>query len=551
MWPCKNQGEDAALYKAVKACSDFACALGINIPTGKDSLSMTQKYGDRKVLSPGTVIISAAGSVPNIRKVLTPDVDNREAELIYIGFTRDELKLGGSAFEQALDCIGSEAPSVSDPAYFAAAFNAVQSLQDKDLVLAQHDVSAGGLITALLEMCFANTRGGMQIDLDIMQQDDVVKALFAENPAIVLQTVESEQVLDILAEAGVHAIKIGKTNDVSSKGKDRIIDLKCGNYAHKFAIEELRLVWYQSSYELDKLQTAPRNADSRLKHFGKVPLEFKMPKRKFTGTFSSLGLQPTRTQRTGIMAAIVREKGVNGDREMAYALHLAGFDVRDVHMTDLISGRETLEDINMLVFCGGFSNSDVLGSAKGWAGAFLHNEKARKAITNYYARPDTLSLGVCNGCQLMVELGLVGVDENGVRLHMEHNLSQKFESGFVSVKIPSNNTVMLNSLGCMTLGVWIAHAEGRFTSPYINEELKNVMKYNHSSYPANPNGSRGGIAAIASKNGRHLAMMPHLERSIFPWQCGYWPREYKNYEITPWIEAFVNARYWIQLQLKQ
>jgi phosphoribosylformylglycinamidine synthase len=250
------------------------------------------------------------------------------------------------------------------------------------------------------------------------------------------------------------------------------------------------------------------------------------------------------------IAAIIRDKGTNGDREMAYSLYLAGFDVKDVHMTDLATGRETLEDVNMIVFCGGFSNSDVLGSAKGWAGGFLYNEKAKLALENFYKRDDTLSLGICNGCQLMIELNLI-TPEHDVRPRMLHNDSHKFESQFISVEIPQNNSVMLGSLGGTKLGVWVAHGEGKFYLPKPEAEYNIIAKYAYSAYPANPNGSDYNVAGICSADGRHLAMMPHPERAIFPWQWAYYPPERKKTdEVTPWMEGFVNARKWVDEKMK-
>jgi phosphoribosylformylglycinamidine synthase len=265
----------------------------------------------------------------------------------------------------------------------------------------------------------------------------------------------------------------------------------------------------------------------------------------FTGKSADLGIDLNRRKPTGVKAAIIREKGVNGDREMAYALYSAGFDVKDIHMTDLISGREDLSEVNMIVFVGGFSNSDVLGSAKGWAGAFLFNEKAKKALDNFYARPDTLSLGICNGCQLMLELGLIN-DKHEAKPKMRHNDSHKFESGFLNVTIQKNNSVMLSDLEGMQLGVWVAHGEGKFSFPYAEDKYKIPVKYTQNSYPANPNGSPFATAGICSVDGRHLAMMPHPERAIFPWQCAYYPDDKKNDEFTPWLQAFVNARKWIE-----
>ncbi len=540
MWPCRNPGEDARLYKAVEACSDFVCKLGINIPTGKDSLSMTQKYGDDKVLAPGTVIISAAGEVKNIRKIVSPTLAYIKGTYIYyIAFSSDTLKLGGSAFAQTLGKVGDEAPTVPDAEYFKQAFAAVQELVDRGLILAGHDISAGGMITAMLEMCFANTKGGLEARLDKIPQEDLVKILFAENPAILIQVKHRHLVDKILNDYGVASFIVARPI------KDRSLLIKKDGFGKEFDIEKLRDVWYKTSYLLDRKQSGEYCANERYENYKKQPLKFEIPA-TFTGKFEDLGLNPDRKDKSGITAAIIREKGTNGEREMAYALYLAGFDVKDVHMTDLISGRETLEDVQMAVFCGGFSNADVLGSAKGWAGAFLYNEKANKALNNFYARQDTLSLGICNGCQLMMELGLVYPEMGDAHPKMNHNISHKFESAFVSVEIPKNESVMLKSLEGYKLGVWIAHGEGRFELPYPESEYAIAAKYIYSEYPGNPNGSDYATAAVCSKDGRHLAMMPHPERTIFPWQNAYYPFEYRKHDVTPWMEAFVNARKWLK-----
>ena len=544
MWPCRSQkGEDARLYAGVKALSDFCCALRVNVPTGKDSLSMTQKYPDgSKIISPGTVIVSSGGEVSDVKKVVSPVLVNKaDSTLYHIDFSFDTLKLGGSAFAQILGKVGSDVPTVKNPEYFRDAFTAVQELVEKGLILAGHDISAGGLITTLLEMCFANREGGMEIDLKNIQEADMVKVLFAENPGVVIQIADSDkhEVKKILDNAGVGYAAIG----VPSKGR-KINVCKNGKNL-SFDIDKLRDVWYSTSYRLDKKQSLNGMADERFKNYKNQPVEIKFND-SFTGKFSQYGISPDRRERTGIKAAIIREKGTNGEREMAYSLYLAGFDVKDVMMTDLISGRETLEDINMIVFCGGFSNSDVLGSAKGWAGAFLFNPKAKVALDAFYARKDTLSLGICNGCQLMMELDLIN-PEFEKKGHMLHNVSHKFESEFISLAIPENNSVMFGSLSGSKLGIWVAHGEGRFSLPYEESRYNVVAKYNYSGYPGNPNGSDYDIAGIASADGRHLAMMPHLERAIFPWQQAYYPLSRKNSDqVTPWIEAFVNAREWIE-----
>ena len=539
MWPCRNEGEDARLYTAVQAASDFACSLGINIPTGKDSLSMTQKYGEDKVIAPGTVIISAAGEVSDIRKIVSPVLaHDKNSYLYYIDFSFDSLKLGGSAFAQALNKLGDEVPTVKDAEYFSDAFNAVQAAIEQRLVLAGHDISAGGMITALLEMCFANVEGGLEVDLDAINEADIVKILFAENPGILLQVKEKKAFEHLMREAGVGFALIARPTE------ERHILVSKEGIQYHFGIDYMRDVWYESSYKLDVKQSGNVCAGNRFENYKMQPLEYKFHK-AFTGKLADYGVSADRRTPSGVKAAVIREKGTQCERETAYALYLAGFDVKDVHMTDLASGRETLEDVNMIVFCGGFSNSDVLGSAKGWAGGFLYNEKAKKAIENYYARPDTLSMGICNGCQLMAELGLV-YPEHAQKHKMVHNDSHKFESNFVTLEIPKNHSVMFGSLSGTKLGVWVAHGEGKFQFPYEESAYHIVAKYNYEGYPANPNGSPWSVAGVCSQDGRHLAMMPHPERAIFPWQCGYYPADRQADEVTPWIEGFVNARKWIE-----
>ena len=542
MWPCRNEGEDARLYKAVKAASDFSCELGINIPTGKDSLSMTQNYGKEKVLSPGTVIISAAGEVCDIKKIVSPVlINDKHTYIYYIDFSFDSMKLGGSAFAQALCKISNEAPTVKDYSYFRDAFNATQEAVDKSLILAGHDISAGGMITTLLEMCFANVEGGMEVNLDVLAEKNIVKLLFAENPGIIVQVKEKKAFEKLMQAAGIGFACIARPT-----GERHLLITKGGAKYH-FGIDYLRDVWYKSSYLLDIRQSGSKCAGNRFENYKVQPLEYKFHK-DFKGTLKSYGLSADRRKKSGIIAAVIRDKGTQCERETAYALHLAGFDVKDVHMTDLASGRETLEDVNFIAFCGGFSNSDVLGSAKGWAAGILYNKKAKTAIDRFYKRNNTMSIGICNGCQLMAELELL-YPEHKEKHKMAHNESHKFESNFVTLEIPKNNAIMLSSLSGIKTGIWIAHGEGKFNFPYDEKHYNIVAKYNYDGYPANPNGSPWATAGICSDDGRHLAMMPHPERAIFPWQCGYYPTERKDDEVTPWIEAFVNARKWIEKAL--
>ena len=549
MWPCRSQeGEDARLYKAVEALSDFCCALGVNVPTGKDSLSMSQQYPNgEKIIAPGTVIVSSGGEVDDVRKVVSPVlVNNKRSSIYHIDFSFCEQRLGGSAFAQSLGKVGSDVPTVTNPEYFVDCFNAVQELIRRGWVMAGHDISAGGLITTLLEMTFANKKGGMHINLhDICADGDVVKTLFAENPGVIIQVSDEHKfdLRDYLEDVGVGFAKIGYPME-----NDRQLIIKNGDDEMEFDIDHLRDVWYKTSYLLDRRQSRNGMARERFENYKQQPLEMRFP-RTFTGSLRQYGLswrrEPLGKAKGAVApkAAIIREKGTNGEREMAYCLYLAGFEVKDVMMTDLITGRETLDEVNMIVFCGGFSNSDVLGSAKGWAGAFLYNPKAKEALDRFYAREDTLSLGICNGCQLMVELGLV---DKSAQAKMLHNVSRKFESGFLTLDIPENESVMFRTLGGSKLGIWVAHGEGRFSLPEGEQKYNVVAKYNYYGYPANPNGSDFDVAGICSVDGRHLAMMPHLERALFPWQNAWYPQNRRLDEVTPWMEAFVNARKWVE-----
>ena len=531
MWPCNNPGEDARLYKAVEAISDFSIALGINVPTGKDSLSMKQKYKNEEVISPGTVIITAAGHCKDIKKVVEPVLQKDKGSIYYINISQDNFKLGGSSFGQVLSSIGNEAPTVKNASYVASVFNTIQGLIMEDQIAAGHDVASGGLITTFLEMCFADTNLGATLNLSGLEEKDTVKVLFSENCGLVIQASHDDVFENTLPENSIDFVKIGT---VSSKE-----ELSLTNYKDQisFDIVQMRDTWYKTSHLLDVKQSG-NMAVPRFENYKNQALQFTFPK-NFDG--KKPVIDPSKKR---IKAAIIREKGSNSEREMANAMYLAGFDVKDVHMTDLIQGRETLEDIKFIAAVGGFSNSDVLGSAKGWAGAFLYNEKANTALKNFFAKKDTLSLGVCNGCQLFVELGLLNPQDTE-KPKMLHNDSGKFECNFTSVTIQENNSVMLSSLAGSTLGIWAAHGEGKFSFPKEEGHYNIVGKYGYESFPANPNGSDYNTAMMTDASGRHLVMMPHLERSTFPWNWGHYPKN-TNDEVSPWLEGFVNARKWLE-----
>jgi len=538
MWPAKNKGENARLYEAVEGVSQFAIDLGINIPTGKDSLSMTQKYPDGKtVYSPGTVIISAVGEVDDIKSIISPNIVKKPgSSILYIDFAHDDFHLGGSSLAQVVNKLGTETPTITDPEHFKKCFNAVQKLIKSDLILAGHDISAGGLVTTLLEMTFPENQMGIKANVSELGAD-IVKILFSEKPGVVIQVEQKDQVAKILNDQKIQFVELGNIVE------ERTLTIDHEDEQYTFDIDQLRDTWFKTSHLLDRQQSGSEHAKARYNNYKKQPLQYKFPKH-FNGRLANYHVDINRKKPSPIKAAIIREKGVNGDREMAWIMHLAGFDVKDIHMTDLISGREDLSDISFLVFVGGFSNSDVLGSAKGWAGAFLYNEKAKTALDNFYARKDTLSLGVCNGCQLMMELGLLFPEmKNHPTMH--HNGSGKFESSFVTVDIPKNNTVLFESLAGSKLGVWLAHGEGKFVLPGDESAYNIVTKYSYTSYPGNPNDSDFSTAAVCSKDGRHLAIMPHLERSLYPWNWPNYPEERQDDEVSPWLEAFVNAREWV------
>ncbi len=538
MWACKNEGEDARLYEAVQACSAFAIELGINIPTGKDSLSMKQKYADGDVIAPGTVIISAGGNCTDITKVVEPVLNIDGGSVYYINLSQDNYKLGGSSFAQIQNKIGSETPTIQDSEFFKHAFNTIQELILDNQILAGHDIGSGGLITSLLEMCFSpptpqegvveNVECGMKLSFDCFAEKDLIKILFSENIGLVLQAKDDLVFENILNSNKLEFFKIGKTNDSGI--------LQIDNF--EFQVSDYRKIWFETSFLLDLKQTKNNKAQERFKNFANQPLQYNFPK-QFFGKKPELNSDKKRP-----LAAIIREKGSNSEREMANAMYLAGFDVKDVHMTDLISGRETLEDIQFIGAVGGFSNSDVLGSAKGWAGAFLYNEKAKTALANFLKRENTLSVGICNGCQLFMELEVIN-PEHKIHGKMLHNESHKHESIFTSVTIEKNNSVMLSNFEGTTLGVWVSHGEGKFSLPMDEENYNIVSKYAYDSYPANPNGSDYNTAMMCDKTGRHLVMMPHVERSTFPWNWAYYPKD-RTDEVSPWLQAFVNAREWVE-----
>ena len=378
-------------------------------------------------------------------------------------------------------------------------------------------------------MCFVSDGLGLNVNLSNVDEKDIIKLLFSENHGIIFQA--NKEIEKHLSSEDIRFINIGSCE------KSDYLMISKNDFKLNLDINYYRKIWFKKSYLFDKLQSGNTKAKERFDNISSSKLNFKFPK-WFESKFNFKANKK-------IKAAIIRDKGSNSEREMAYAMHISGFEVRDVHMTDLISGRETLEDISFLVAVGGFSNSDVLGSAKGWAGSFIYNEKANKTLKRFYNRKDTLSLGVCNGCQLFIELGLLHPDHEQ-KPKMDYNESNKFECVFTSVKISKNNSVMFNNFGDSELGIWSAHGEGRFRLPKSESEYNIIAKYSNSSFPTNPNGSDYDTAIISNEDGRHIAMMPHLERSTFPWNWGYYPKPKETDQISPWIYAFINAYNWLK-----
>lgn len=535
----KHPGEGARLFEAVKAASEFVQELGICIPTGKDSMSMKQVYpnGD-EVLAPLTLIVTAKGSVHDLDKAVGPVmVQDKDTSFYHIDMSGMKAVLGGSAFAQTVGQIGNEVPDVKDTKLFKNVFNAVQEMLDKGIILAGHDISAGGLATTLIEMAISNKDAGLRVN-NYPLRNNIYTDLFSENPGVVIQIKNEnmEEFNRILESHNVpETAAVCVAYPIDGKRFETLND-DCS--MKSFSMDDLRDTWMKPSIEMEKFQN--NNADILAKNYANQPIVVDGKDLKNIIEIESVNIIRNSPKQT--VAAVLRDKGTNGDRELAYAAHLGGFDmVKDITVTDLITGHEDLKDVGLLLFAGGFSNSDVLGAGKIWAKTLEYNSRASDAISGFYARDDNLSLGICNGCQVMMERGLI----NGIIAPMQHNDSGKFESRFLSTYIPENNSVMLANLSGMTFPIWVAHGEGKFDLPAAGYQT--VLKYHYNNYPGNPNGSKGGVAGIASPDGRHIAMMPHPERAVMPyqWAHGHAICDMEGREVTPWVHMFVNAHNWL------
>ncbi|CAM6130035.1 unnamed protein product [Calypogeia fissa] len=565
MYAAKLDGEGADMFDAAEALRDAMIALEVAIDGGKDSLSMAAQAGGETVKAPGNLVISAYVSCPDITRTVTPDLKlGDEGVLLHIDLGNGKRRLGGSALAQVYDQIGDSCPDIEDINYFKAVFEAVQVLLDKRLVASGHDISDGGIVVTLLEMAFAGNCG-MVVDLPLPPNDSSklapFAALFAEELGLLLEVDRSrlDAVLSDLKAAGVSCSVIGHVTT------DPNVKVSVGGAVHvDRSTAYLRDVWEDTSFTLERLQ--------RLESC--VQAEQEGLKSRTTPVWE-LSFTPSRTADTYMLStskpkvAIIREEGSNGDREMSAMVLAAGFEPWDIAMSDLLRGKASLKEFRGLVFVGGFSYADVLDSAKGWAGTIRFNDLLLEQFQEFYNRPDTFSLGVCNGCQLMALLGWVpgaavggtlgaGGDEHQPRF--VHNESGRFECRFSSVRIEESPALMLRGMAGTKVGIWVAHGEGRalFPDGSILEEVNELslapVRYCDDSgeatevYPFNPNGSPQGIAALCSPDGRHLAMMPHPERCFLMWQFPWSPKEW-DLDCdgpSPWLRLFQNAREWCE-----
>lgn len=572
-----HPGEGAALYEAVEAIGMELCPqLGISIPVGKDSTSMkaSWKEGDIKksVTAPVSVVISAFSVVEDVRRTWTPQLrrveEVGETVLLFVDLAQGRKALGGSALAQSLGAIGSEAPDVRDVDLLKDYFDAVSQLHESGIVLAYHDRSDGGLLTTVAEMMFAG-RCGADIMLDGIADsrriEDITAALFNEELGAVFQVRAPDEInfKRCFATCGPPAGLIRKFGVVKPTA-NQSLTIRYGEGAPFISLDraEMQQWWTKTSYEMQKLRDTPSCAESEYATI----LDSENPGLSYNLTFSPAeNIVPLTASITGFFGkspkvAILREQGVNGYAEMAFAFKAAGFDAIDIHMTDIIAGR-SLADFVGLAACGGFSYGDVLGAGQGWAKSILLHEKARKELSEFFQRKDTFSLGVCNGCQMLSRLKelIPGAEDFPTFVQ---NASAQFEGRVSMVKIEddaSRPSVFFNGMNGSSLPIVVSHGEGRaeFDSQAQFEALTNQggvsLRYVDNrlnvteQYPFNPNGSPAGIAGVSSKDGRVLAMMPHPERTIMADVTSYAPsKQLEEWgEFGPWLRMFRSARRWV------
>ena len=549
MWPAKLPGEGAELLKAAKALSRLMKDLGIAADGGKDSVSMAAQVKDEIVKAPNEVVISAYASVPDIRKIITPDIKKPgKSRLALIDISGGKNRMGGSALAQALGGPGEACPDVDDPMMLAKTFKAIQELIGSGLILAGHDRSDGGLATTLVEMAMSGNCG-IKIELP-PSGDSIITGLFSEEPGAVIEydPGDEKEIIEVFSVHGISMIPLGETLE-----ERKVIILSEGKTIIEKDTGVLLCWWEETSDELEKHQMDTELAMEQAGSHKRNNPDYRL-------SFTPAGTpEEFLKQKDKPRVAILREEGSNGDREMTSAFYMAGFEAWDVAMTDLLSGIVTLDDFTGAVFVGGFSYADVLDSAKGWAGTIRFNPGLKDMFDKFYGRSDTFSLGVCNGCQLMALLGWVpwkGLEE-ARQPRFTVNPSGRLESRWVTVAVNSSPSIMLEGMEGSRLGVWVNHGEGFFNCPDagIFEKIKKqglapVTFVDDTGnptekYPFNPNSSPEGISSLCSPDGRHLAMMPHPERAFLSWQWPWMPGDWKErLEASPWLKMFQNARKW-------
>ncbi|XP_054263875.1 phosphoribosylformylglycinamidine synthase [Macrosteles quadrilineatus] len=550
MWAAKLPGEGAALYDACQAMCQLMCQLGIAVDGGKDSLSMAARVGTDTVKAPGALVVSSYAPCPDISQVVTPDLKAPGAGCLVLVDLSGRARLGGSALAQCYSQLGDTPPDVDDPQLLKRAFACTQKLIGERAVLSGHDVSDGGLVTCLLEMCFAGVVGAT---VDVQQRcrgaETPLHALFAEELGWVLEVEKAKvkHVQEVFRDNNVPCLYLGESG---SRGMSSKIVIRDGaEVLLDETVWSLMRLWEETSYHLEKRQANPDC----------VKAEFESLASR-TGPQYHLTFDPTPAKplAQGPRVAVIREEGSNGDREMAASLFMAGFETWDVTMQDLLDKKVTVDHFQGVVFPGGFSYADVLGSAKGWAASLLFHPSLKAQLESFTRRTDTFSLGVCNGCQLMSLLGWVGLPESSAKpdVVLDHNVSGRFECRWSTVRVETSAAIHLRGMAGSVLGVWVAHGEGRFTlrEPKVLEQLEQrnclALKYVDDNsepterYPFNPNGSVGGVAGVCSQDGRHLALMPHPERCTLSWQQPYVPPQWHNLPAAPWLTLFHNMYKW-------
>ena len=523
MYASKLGTEGSDMFDVANSLKDFMIGLGIACDGGKDSLSMFTKFENELVKCPGSVVITSYCSVKDITKTVTPDLKSTDSALIYVNIGNDKKSLGGSAFLQSIHQLGDDCPD-TNIFRLQKSFNIVQELIEEQKILSGHDISDGGLITTLLEMSFA---GNIGIDINVEEDNHIYQTFFAEEPGFIIE-ISKENFHDIVSRFEEKEIKfnfIGKTNTT----KD--VNIYMNSYeVFKDTVPRLRDVWEETSFKLEKLQ-----CENSCVNIEKESLKFlKSPKWKidYNLSFTDESILQSKCKHK---VAILREEGTNGDREMAAAVYFAGMEPWDITMTDLLNKKVSLSQFRGLIFPGGFSYADTLGSATGWANVIKNNDILMNEIQNFYKRNDTFSLGVCNGCQLMMLLNLISDESHS----FEENTSKRFESRFVQVKIEKSNSIMLKGMENSIIGIHVAHGEGKLK---VSPKIQTPIKYLSDTYPECPNGSKNGITSLCSDDGRHLAMMPHPERAFLGWQLPHSPLDKKG--PGPWLKMFQNARIW-------